>query len=97
MATLQIIPDSRKGRTFRRLMTAILIASIVGIADQLRILFWFVLNGEGPNPSRILIILTGWVILCWCGYKAHRHNLAPPTWVVLTIPLLIWTYLLWPE
>ena len=97
MATSQVIPDSRKGRTFRGLMTIVLIASIIGIADQLRTLFWIALNKEGPNPLRILIILVGWVMLCWCGYRAYRRSLAPPTWVVLAIPLLIWTYLLWPE
>ncbi len=97
MATAQIIPNTRKGRTFRRILTVVLIASIIGIADQLRTLFWIALTGEGRNPMRILIILVGWTILCWCGYRGYRHNHAPPQWAMLTVPLLIWTYLLWPE
>jgi len=61
------IPDTRGGVIFRRILTVVLVGSIIGIADQLRTLFWIVLTGEGPNPIRILIMLFGWVILCWCG------------------------------
>lgn len=97
VGTSQAIPDSRGGRVWRRILTVVLIASIVGIADQLRTIFWFVLNGEGPNLVRTVMMLLGWMGLCWCGYRAYRHNLAPPFWIAVTLPLLVWAYLLWPE
>lgn len=94
---MRAIPDNRSGRILRQILTVVLIGAIIGIADQVRTLFWIVLTGEGPNPARVLIMLVGWGILGWCGYKAHRHNLAPPTWAIASNVLLTWVYLLWPS
>lgn len=97
MATARTLPDTRGGVILRRILTVVLIGSIIGIADQLRTLFWILLNGDGPNPVRIVVMLVGWVILCWSGYRAYRHNIAPATWIVFVMPILIWAYLLWPD
>jgi hypothetical protein len=93
----QTIPDTRGGRIFRLISTVVLVAAIIGIADQVRTLFWILLTGEGRNPARVVLMLIGWSLLCWSGYNAHRHNLAPPTWLVMLIPVLIWIYVLWPS
>lgn len=77
MAT-RSIPDTRRGQILRRILTVVLIGAIVGVADQLRALFWIRLLG-------------------WSGYKGYRHNLAPPTWVVILVPVLTSIYLVLPS
>ena len=96
MVAMQEIPDTRGGRILRRIMAAVLIASIIGIADQLRTLFWIVMTGEGRNPARVSLMLIGFLLLCWTGYKAYRQNVVPPLWLVACIPVLTSIYLLWP-
>ncbi|WP_420129704.1 hypothetical protein [Longimicrobium sp.] len=100
MSTSHAIPDTRRGRAYRRVMLVAGILSIVGIADHVRALFWRVLSGPPTNGSmgvpQRLIILTGWAIICWCAVRAVRGNLLPPMWAAVTLPILIWTYLLWP-
>jgi hypothetical protein len=99
MSTLRSIPDTPGGRVYRWVLLAVGISAIVGIADQLRALFWLALAGPsigGPGAARLLIMLAGWVILGWCGMRAFRSNALPPVWAVLAMPLLVWTYLLWP-
>jgi hypothetical protein len=101
MQAVREIPATSKGRAFRRLAWVIGIASIVGIADQLRGLFWFALAGipEGGGPmyaARRIIILAGWILLCWLAVLAVRKNTVPPTWALLAIPVLIWTVLFLP-
>jgi hypothetical protein len=96
---MHTIPETRGGRFFRSLLLVVGISSIVGIADQLRALFWRVLAGPsigGPGFARLLILLTGWAIMCWCGVRAFRKNALPPAWVAFVLPVLIWAYILWP-
>lgn len=93
----QAIPDTRGGRILRKVFTVVLVAAIIGIADQLRSLFWIVLTGEGRDPVRVVLMLVGWSLLCWSGYEAYRHNRAPSVWVVGLVPVLTWVYLLWPR
>lgn len=84
---------------FRRVLFVIGIASIVGIADQLRAIFWRALAGPsigGPGVARLMILLAGWAIMCWCGVRAFRSNALPPAWAAYALPVLIWAYLLWP-
>jgi hypothetical protein len=100
MPTAHTIPDTRGGRLYRRVLLIVGISAVVGIADQLRALFWFVLVGQSGNgdgvAAKAVIQLLGWVLLCWCAVRGVRENLVPPTWAVLTIPVLLWTYTLWP-
>jgi hypothetical protein len=94
-----MIPDTRGGRIYRRILLVCGIASIVGIADQARALFWIALAGPsyGPtSPARILILLGGWVLMCWCSVRAIRRNVLPPTWAVVLMPVVTWAYILWP-
>jgi len=75
------------------------VSSIVGMADQLRALFWRALAGDsigGPAVAQRLIMLVGWMIMCWCAVRAYRKNALPPTWALVSLPLLVWAYLLWP-
>ena len=100
MSTTHIIPDTRGGRIFRGVLLVFGISSIVGIADQVRALFWLALAGpssEGPGAARLLIMLAGWVIMCWCAVRAFRSNALPPLWAAVTLPLLVWAYILWPS
>lgn len=92
----QTIPDTRSGRILRRIFTVVLVASIIGLADQVRSLFWILLTGEGRDPVRVLLMLIGWGLLGWSGYKVYRHKLAPSMWVVGLVPVLTWIYLLLP-
>ena len=103
MATLRQIPESNKGRTYRRVAWVVGIASVIGIADQLRTLFWLVLGGvpEGVSAPavytpRVLIMLAGWALLCWCAIIGVRKNAIPPTWALVSIPVMIWAVLLLP-
>lgn len=103
MATLRKIPDTTKGRAYRRLAWVVGIASVVGIVDQLRALFWFALAGvpEGSGPAqiyaaRVLIILAGWALVCWCAIIGVRNNAIPPTWALVSMPVMIWAVLLLP-
>jgi hypothetical protein len=103
MATLRTIPDTRKGRAYRRVAWVVGIASIVGISDQLRALFWSVLEGvpEGSGPveiyaARVLITLAGWALVCWCAVIGVRENATPPTWALVSMPLMVWAVLLLP-
>lgn len=96
------IPDTKKGRTYRRVLWVVGIAAIVGIADQARALFWLVVAGvpEGSGPldvTRVVIMLAGWSLLCWCAVLAIRKNAMPPTWALVMIPVMIWTVLLLPK
>jgi hypothetical protein len=103
MATLRRIPDTRKGQAYRRVAWVVGIASIVGLADQLRALFWFALAGvpEGGGPAelyaaRVLITLAGWTLVCWCAVIGVRKNAIPPTWALVSMPLMVWAVLLLP-
>jgi hypothetical protein len=94
-----MIPDTRGGRVYRRILLIAGISSIVGIADQVRALFWIALAGPSYNPTspaRLVIMLIGWILICWCSVRAYRRNLLPPAWVAMLLPLLVWAYLLWP-
>jgi hypothetical protein len=93
---MQEIPDTRGGRALRRILVVVLVGSIIGIADQIRTLFWIMLTGEGRNPVPVVIMLIGFILLCWTGYKAYRQNVVPPAWIVALIPVLTTIYLLWP-
>ncbi len=94
---MQPIPDTRRGRTLRRILSIVLVGSIIGIADQVRALFWIALTGEGRDPVRVVVMLVGFILLCWTGYKAYRHNVVPPAWIVSIVPVLTTAYLLWPN
>ena len=99
VTTSHTIPDTQAGRFFRGVLLVVGISSIVGIADQVRALFWLVLAGPsigGPGAGRLLIMLAGWGILCWCGVRAYRKNALPPTWAAVALALLIWARILWP-
>jgi hypothetical protein len=94
-----MIPDTRGGRIYRRILLVCGIASIVGIADQVRALFWIALSGpssQSTDPARLLILLAGWLLLCWCSVRAIRRNVLPPTWAVVSLPVVTWAYILWP-
>jgi hypothetical protein len=95
----EMIPDTPKGRSFVRLAWVVGIASIIGIADQLRALFWFVVTEvpEGGGREYLVrhaVMLGGWTLLCWISVLAVRKNAIPPTWALLAIPLMIWTVVL---
>lgn len=99
MAALQMIPDTRGGRTYRRFLLIAGILSIVGVADQLRAFLGLLVFGPstpGADAARILIMFLGWVMIGWCAVRAIRLNALPPAWAVLSIPALIWAYILWP-
>lgn len=70
MAVLRMIPDTRGGRAYRRFLLVAGIVSIVGIADQIRAFFGLTLWGasaRGANVARVLILLAGWGLICWCA------------------------------
>jgi hypothetical protein len=100
VASSHTIPDTRGGRAYRRVLLVVGLSSIVGIADQVRALFWRALSGPpshgGMGGAQRLIILTGWALMCWCAVRVFRSNALPPAWVAFAAPLLIWAYLLWP-
>jgi hypothetical protein len=100
MESTQTIPNTSGGRAYRVLLMIAGVAAIVGIADQLRALVRVVMAGpsfEGAHgPVRILIILAGWAVIAWCAARAIK-NAAPPTWAIVSIPILIWAYILWPN
>lgn len=94
-----MIPDTNGGKAYRTVLLIVGIASIIGIADRVRALFWLALAGPsigGPGVGRLLIMLIGWGIMCWCAVRAFRSNALPPPWAVVALPGLIWAYLLWP-
>lgn len=89
-----VIPPTRKGRYYRSILTCVLVAAIIGIADQVRDLFWLLLTKEVSDMPRILLLLPGWGIMAWCGYRAYRKNRLAPAWAIATLPVLLWAYLL---
>ena len=93
------IPDTRGGRLYRKVLLVGGISSIVGIADQLRGLFWLVLSGPsigGPGAAQRVVMLAGWAIIGWCGLRVFRKNVLPPAWAAFAMPVLIWALILWP-
>jgi len=96
----QAIPDTRGGRVYRRILVVAGLSAVVGVADQLRALMWLALLGPGSEDiviAQVLIKLSGWVLLGWLAYRGIRQNLAPPGWALCTIPILVWSYALWPS
>jgi hypothetical protein len=101
VATLREIPDTNRGRAYRRVAWVVGIASVIGIADQLRAMFWFALAGvpegvgaPGVYAPRVLIMLAGWALVCWCAVIGVRKNAIPPAWALVSIPVMIWAVLL---
>lgn len=100
MSTSHSIPNTRGGRLFRGVLLVVGISSIVGIAGQIRALIGLAVAGPstaGLGAARALIILAGWIIMCWCSVRAWRSNVLPPLWAAVTLPLLVWAYILWPS
>jgi hypothetical protein len=95
-----LIPDTKGGRAYRRILLVAGVFSVIGIADQLRALFWMALIGPSPGrhgPVQPVILLVGWALICWIAVRAVRTNALPPRWAAFSLPLLLWAYLLWPD
>ncbi len=98
----QPIPDTRGGRVYRRVLTAAALCAVVGIADAVRALFWSglpMIAGGAPelgagDAMDLLLRLTGWGLIGWAACRGVTRNLLPPTWVTLTLPVLVWINLL---
>jgi threonine/homoserine/homoserine lactone efflux protein len=76
------------------------LSAVVGVADQLRALMWLAVLGTGSQNiavAQVCIKLASWVLLGWLAYRAIRQNLGPPGWALCAIPVLVWSYTLWPS
>lgn len=97
-----VIPDTRGGRFYRRILIVAALCATVGIADALRALFWSglpVVAGGSPELSLrdavgLLLQLIAWGLIGWAAWRGASRRLLPPSWVVLTLPVLVWINLL---
>lgn len=99
MASSRAIPQTRFGRAYRVLLVVGGVFAIVGIADAARALFWLVLNGatgsEAPLVEflNVALRLAAWGLVALAAYVGWRRNVIPPTWVLVSIPILGWALL----
>lgn len=95
------LPDSRRGRTFRKLLGVLYVGSIVGITLTLRELVARLLDA-GIDHGRLqvsflalqAVLLAGWGLICWTAYRGSRHRLAPPAWAYVAVVALSWAAIL---
>jgi hypothetical protein len=96
------IPDTRGGRTYRRILLVAALCAVVGIADAARALFWSglpVIAGGSPELSlgdalSVALRLAGWGLIGWAAWRGVTRKLLPPTWVALALPVLVWITIL---
>lgn len=94
------IPQTRFGRAYRVLLVVGGVVAIVGLADAGRALFWLVLNsaaGAEEPPMQFVSIglrLAAWGLVAFAAYIGWRRRLIPPTWLLVSIPILGWALLL---
>ncbi|HEX8393009.1 MAG TPA: hypothetical protein VF665_11675 [Longimicrobium sp.] len=97
------IPDTARGQAFRRILLVVGLASLVGIVNSANAVLWLALTagagGSSPpvDVARKTLLLAGWVLIGWAAYRGVRTNRFPPTWLLLTIPALVWIQLLLPR
>jgi hypothetical protein len=91
------LPDTRRGRAFRKMLAVLYVMSVAGMTLTVRGLVarWM---DAGFDVGRLqagfllfnAVLLTGWGILCWTARRGSRDNLAPPSWVYAVVVLLSW-------
>jgi hypothetical protein len=99
--TNQLLPDTRRGRSYRKLLEIAYVASIAGITLTLRDLIAALLNARfnpGGLPAELLafsgVLLVGWGLVGWMAYRGSRRGLAPPTWSYAVVVGLSWAAIL---
>ncbi|HEX6909092.1 MAG TPA: hypothetical protein VF142_01780 [Longimicrobium sp.] len=78
------------------------LCAVVGIADAVRTLFWSglpLVAGGSPELSqhdamRLILQLIAWGLIGWAAWRGASRKLLPPSWAVLTLPVLVWINLL---
>src|SRR4051794_8359253 len=95
------LPDTRRGRTFRKLLSIVYVLSIAGITLTLRSAVAR-LMAVGFEPGKMsagfvllnAVLLAGWSLTCWTARRGSRDNRAPPSWVVAAVVILSWAAIL---
>jgi len=94
MFSSRTIPSTRGGQTYRNLLIMGGVAAIVGIADNVRALIWLMLNDAGVSTTSWTdylargLQLAAWALVARLAYLGWRRNAFPPTWAVVTLPVL---------
>lgn len=96
--TMQQMPDTRGARFYRKLLTALWVASIAGITLTLNDVAGKLMD-VGLDPARLearmlafhAVILVNWAVICWTSYRGSRRNLAPPPWAYVAVTAGMWT------
>jgi hypothetical protein len=101
MASTRAIPQTRFGRVYRVLLVVGGVIAIVGIAEAGRALFWILLNSATVSGAPLImqflnvgLRLAAWGLVAVTAYMGWRRNVIPPTWLLVSIPILGWALLL---
>lgn len=100
MASTRLIPPTKSGQTYRRVLLIVGVFAIIGIADAARALFWIGLGAaagsRSPNTDvvRTVLMLLSWCILASIAYDGWRRNVIPATWLGAVVVVLTWALIL---
>jgi hypothetical protein len=95
------LPDTPRGRAFRKILSVLYVLSIAGVTLTLRSVLSRLME-VGFDAGRLQavfllfnsVLLVGWGLILWTARRGSRDNLAPPSWVPAAVVLLSWAAIL---
>ncbi|HSU14816.1 hypothetical protein [Longimicrobium sp.] len=95
------LPDTRRGRAYRKMLVVFYVVSIAGITLTVREIAVRLMD-SGLDASRLqagflgftAVQLAAWGLICRIGYRGSRRSLAPPAWAYAAVTLLSWAAIL---